>query len=36
MEEFGQLPGVTGRTIRDEDADKNHGVLLIQAANAPN
>ena len=36
MEEFGQLPGVTGRIIRDEDADKNHGVLLIQAANAPN
>lgn len=36
MDEFGQLPGVTGRTIRDEDADKNHGVLLIQAANAPN
>lgn len=36
MNEFGQLPGVTGRTIRDEDADKNHGVLLIQAANAPN
>lgn len=36
MEEFKTLPGVTERTIRDEDADKNHGVLLVQAQNAPN
>ncbi len=32
---FGKLPGVTGRTITDDDADKNHGVLLIQAGEAP-
>ena len=36
MQDFATLPGVTERIIRDEDADKNHGVLLIQAANAPN
>ncbi len=36
MQDFASLPGVTERIIRDEDADKNHGVLLIQAANAPN
>ena len=34
-ERFGRLPGVTGRTITDDDADKNHGVLLIQAGEAP-
>lgn len=32
---FGRLPGVTSRTITDDDADKNHGVLLIQAGEAP-
>jgi len=26
---FGRLPGVTTRTITDDDADDNHGVLLI-------
>lgn len=35
MEDFAKIPGVTGRTIYDEDADKNHGVLLIQANEAP-
>ena len=34
-ERFGRLPGATGRTITDDDADKNHGVLLIQAGEAP-
>jgi hypothetical protein len=29
-EAFGQLPGVTSRVITDDDADKNHGVLLRQ------
>jgi hypothetical protein len=32
---FGKLPGVSGRTITDDDADKNHGVLLIQSGEAP-
>ena len=32
---FGKLPGVTARKISDDDADKNHGVLLVQAAQAP-
>lgn len=31
MEAFGKLPGVTSRTITDEDADDNHGVLMVQA-----
>ena len=31
MDAFGQLPGVTSRTITDSDADNNHGVLLVQA-----
>lgn len=35
MEAFGALPGVTTRVIRDEDADKNHGVLLVQAGESP-
>lgn len=35
-QEFGRLPGVTSRTITDQSADKNHGVLLVQAAEAPN
>jgi hypothetical protein len=32
---FGQLPGVTSRKITDDDADNNHGVLLVQSGNAP-
>jgi len=28
---FGELPGVTTRKITDDDADNNHGVLLVQA-----
>ena len=32
---FGKLPGATSRTITDDSADKNHGVLLIQAGEAP-
>lgn len=31
MRAFGKLPGVTERVITDNDANKNHGVLLIQA-----
>jgi hypothetical protein len=34
-DQFGQVPGVTSRTITDDDADKNHGVLLIQADETP-
>lgn len=34
-DQFGRLPGVTSRTITDDDADKNHGVLLVQAGEAP-
>lgn len=33
---FGNLPSVTEREIRDEDADSNHGVLLVQAGEGPN
>lgn len=29
-ESFAQLPGVTRRTITDDDADNNHGVLMVQ------
>lgn len=32
MKAFGALPGVTTRTISDDDADANHGVLMVQAA----
>lgn len=32
---FAALPGVTEREIRDEDADNNHGVLIVQAQDAP-
>ena len=35
MEAFGELPGVSSRTIRDEDADNNHGVLMVQAQGSP-
>ncbi len=31
MEDFAALPGATSRTITDDDADENHGVLLVQA-----
>ncbi len=31
---FGALPGVTTRKITDDDADNNHGVLLVQASAA--
>lgn len=31
---FGQLPGVTSRKITDDDADDNHGVLLVQVGDA--
>ena len=31
MKEFGQLPGVTRKVITDDDADENHGVLMVQA-----
>ena len=31
MQAFGELPGVTTRKITDDDADNNHGVLLVQA-----
>lgn len=30
MKAFGELPGVTERTITDDDADDNHGILLVQ------
>lgn len=31
MEAYAALPGATTRTITDDDADNNHGVLLVQA-----
>jgi predicted small lipoprotein YifL len=31
MEAFADLPGVETRKITDDDADNNHGVLLVQA-----
>ena len=34
MEGFAELPGVTTRKITDDDADENHGVLLVQAGDA--
>ncbi len=33
--EFGALPGVTTRSISDDDTDDNHGVLLVQAQADP-
>ncbi len=30
MSAFAELPGVTERTITDDDADDNHGILLVQ------
>jgi hypothetical protein len=35
MQAFGRLPGVTERVILDSDANQNHGVLLVQAQQAP-
>jgi hypothetical protein len=32
---FGRLPGVTTRIITDDDADDNHGVLLVQRDGTP-
>ena len=32
---FGKLPGVTTRVITDDDADDNHGVLLVQRDGTP-
>lgn len=34
MKAFGTVPGVTMRTITDDDADNNHGVLLVQSGDA--
>ncbi len=34
MNEFGQLPGATRKVITDDDADNNHGVLMVQAETA--
>jgi hypothetical protein len=34
-EAFGELPGVTMKTITDDDDDSNHGVLLVQANGDP-
>ena len=33
-DEFATLPGVTSRVITDDDADENHGVLIVQANEA--
>jgi len=33
--DFAALPGATIRTITDDDADDNHGVLLVQANGDP-
>lgn len=30
-EQFATLPGVVSKTIRDEDADNNHGILILQS-----
>jgi hypothetical protein len=35
MNAFGDLPGVQTKVITDGDADNNHGVLLVQAEDAP-
>ena len=32
---FGELPGVTSRVITDDDADNNHGVLIVQQEKSP-
>lgn len=29
---FGKIPGVTTKVITDDDADNNHGVLMVQQA----
>jgi hypothetical protein len=33
--EFAEIPGATYKRISDDDADHNHGVLMVQAADAP-
>ena len=35
MQAFGRLPGATERVILDTDTNQNHGVLLVQAQQAP-
>lgn len=35
MKQFGTLPGATSKLITDDDADNNHGVLMVQAAAEP-
>ena len=35
MAQFARIPGATERTITDSDADNNHGVLIVQAAESP-
>jgi len=32
---FGALPGVKSRIITDDDADNNHGVLIVQESEMP-
>lgn len=34
MEGFADLQGVQTRRVTDDDADENHGVLLVQAGDA--
>ena len=34
-DQFAALPGVTSRVITDDDADDNHGVLMVQADGSP-
>jgi hypothetical protein len=34
-EDFAKLPGVRTRVITDDDADQNHGVLIVQAGAGP-
>lgn len=33
--EFAMLPGAASRVITDDDADNNHGVLMVQADGSP-
>ena len=35
IEQVAEPNATSRRIIRDEDADKNHGVLLIQSSQAP-
>lgn len=34
-QDFAELPGVRSRVITDDDADQNHGVLIVQAGAIP-